>query len=192
MLDDLRWFMLIHQSPLSSHQGDVRFVIHAGLPASLHHYYQESGRAGRDGKPALCLLLYRPSDVTRHSVMKLDGSRGVYVWVFVLSHSLRFRFDCFWKGLGKIAPAQVCWKGDFPTYCTFLPIRTSMWTTFFTSFIMRSGCFKHFAPWVACKELLQACLFAWDLCCGDVLLPGIGGGSLVAKLVSLFKKMFEP
>ncbi|CAE7768458.1 RECQL2 [Symbiodinium pilosum] len=50
-------------------KSDVRFVVHAGLPASLHHYYQEAGRAGRDGKPALCLLLYRPSDVPRHSVM---------------------------------------------------------------------------------------------------------------------------
>ena len=52
-------------------KSDVRFVVHAGLPASLHHYYQEAGRAGRDGKPALCLLLYRPSDVPRHSVMRL-------------------------------------------------------------------------------------------------------------------------
>lgn len=50
-------------------KSDVRFVIHAGLPSSLHHYYQEAGRAGRDGLPALCLLLYRPSDIPRHSVM---------------------------------------------------------------------------------------------------------------------------
>lgn len=42
---------------------DVRFVLHADLPASIEAYYQETGRAGRDGLPAETLMLYGAEDI---------------------------------------------------------------------------------------------------------------------------------
>ena len=42
---------------------DIRFVVHAELPGSVEAYYQEAGRAGRDGEPARCTLLFAPADV---------------------------------------------------------------------------------------------------------------------------------
>ena len=44
-------------------KADIRYVVHHHVPESLDAYYQEVGRAGRDGEPALALLLWRPEDL---------------------------------------------------------------------------------------------------------------------------------
>jgi ATP-dependent DNA helicase RecQ len=50
-------------------KADIRFVHHAGLPGSLEQYIQEIGRAGRDGLPARCTLVYGARDYHIHKFM---------------------------------------------------------------------------------------------------------------------------
>ena len=95
MADELDVLVATSAFGMGVDKPNIRAVIHYRMPGSVEAYYQQAGRAGRDGEPAHCLLL--------HS----GGDRKIHTWMNDKSHPMRMEVIRLWMHLVEEGPGKV-------------------------------------------------------------------------------------
>lgn len=111
-------------------RADVRFVLHWDVPGSMEAYYQEIGRAGRDGAPAWCELLFNYADV-RTQEFFLEGANPSRETILELLEWVRRRCA---KGPRVVTAEE--WAEDLATTSNPMAVRTALFL------LERAGCIQ--------------------------------------------------
>jgi len=87
-------------------KSDIRFVVHMSLPKSLENYYQEIGRAGRDGEESEALLLFNAGDIAQHKRFLAD----------IADEEYKAHLDIKIESIYKYATSELCFHKQIADY----------------------------------------------------------------------------